>query len=368
MAVEALDSLELEFDRYFARQQLGTDAFGCAIGAAVYLGLLHTTLSQGRPDLAAGALLCIPFALWPQALARLGLREKVHVRYRDYLLLIHQVLHYSIGGQFARVVRLQDKMVTSTPAAFLAGFVLSSSLPWQVLDSLLYRMRMKRFVVFKIVVMFSVTLLEWRVCELTCQAMPEESSIFGAGSRLLRRLASPLPLTLSLPPAHEDAVVSCFKLHAFNMLTLTWVLPAFVLRRLEQQAWRSFLRARSGQLPNAASLLDSQMGTKAVVPWVVAPITVVLPALAMHASGGGLGMSLTAAGLVLLALLLAPLPKQTGSWPAAERAPLAEADRQALEEAAAAPLVWWPGLPGWAAAALLLATCWHAIDLFQGPL
>ncbi len=44
-------------------------------------------LSQGRPDLAAGALLCIPFALWPQLLARLGLRE-VHVRYRDYLLLI----------------------------------------------------------------------------------------------------------------------------------------------------------------------------------------------------------------------------------------------------------------------------------------
>jgi len=30
-------------------------------------------------------------------------------------------------------------------------------------------------------------------------------------------------------------VVSCFKLHTFAMLTLTWVLPAFALRRLEQQ-------------------------------------------------------------------------------------------------------------------------------------
>lgn len=37
-----------------------------------------------------------------------------------------------MGGQFARVVRLQDKMVTSTPAAFLLGFMLSSSMPWQV--------------------------------------------------------------------------------------------------------------------------------------------------------------------------------------------------------------------------------------------
>lgn len=33
---------------YFARQQLDTDAFGCAIGAAVYLGLLHSMLYQAR--------------------------------------------------------------------------------------------------------------------------------------------------------------------------------------------------------------------------------------------------------------------------------------------------------------------------------
>lgn len=73
--------------RYFARQQLGTDAFGCTVGACVYLGLIHTMLSQGRPELAAATLLVFPFALWPQLLARLGLRE-VHVRYRDYLLLL----------------------------------------------------------------------------------------------------------------------------------------------------------------------------------------------------------------------------------------------------------------------------------------
>lgn len=46
------------------------------------------------------------------------------------------------------------------------------SLPRQVLDSLLYRMRLKRFISFKPVVIFSVAMLEWRVCQLTCQAMP----------------------------------------------------------------------------------------------------------------------------------------------------------------------------------------------------
>lgn len=44
-------------------------------------------LSQGRPELAAATLLVFPFALWPQLLARLGLRE-VHLHYRDYLLLL----------------------------------------------------------------------------------------------------------------------------------------------------------------------------------------------------------------------------------------------------------------------------------------
>lgn len=78
-------------------------------------------------------------------------------------------------------------------------------------------------------------------------------------------------------------------------------------------------------------------------------------------------MCCAAAGVALLALAMAPLPRQTAPHPDASRAVLAEADWRALEEATAAPLVWWPGLPGWLAAGLLLATCWHAVDVFSGP-
>lgn len=47
------------------------------------------------------------------------------------------------------------------------------------------------------------------------------------------RLAAHVACTL--PPLPPDAVLSSFKLHAFAMLTLTWALPALVLRRIEQQ-------------------------------------------------------------------------------------------------------------------------------------
>lgn len=146
-----------------------------------------------------------------------------------------------------------------------------------------------------------------------------------------------------LPPALIPAALAC------------WMVPL--------QAWRSFLRGRSGGLPPDAALLDSLEERKAFVPRVLVLLAVVLPTVAMRASGGGLGMSMAAAGLSLAALAHAPLPRQASAWPEARQGLIADTDRRALEEAAAAPLVWWPGLPGWAAVALLLATCWHAIDL-----
>lgn len=124
-------------------------------------------------------------------------------------------------------------------------------------------------------------------------------------------------------------------------------IPAtLTFRMVPLQAWRSFLRSRSGGLPTEAALLSSLEGRKAVVPCLLLPLAVVLPAVTMCASGGGLGMSMAAAGLSLAALAHAPLPRQAGSWPEARPGPIADACRRALEEAAPAPLVWWPGLPG----------------------
>lgn len=175
------------------------------------------------------------------------------------------------------------------------------------------------------------------------------------------RLQCVLQLSLLLMRRVVDGMVACVHSPAQTVFPL--------LHRLSQ-AWRSFLQARSsGGAPSMAAQPDAQADPKAAVSrTVLAPVAVVLPALAMHASGAGVGMSLAATGLSLLALTYAPLPRQVGSGAEASRAPLADADRRALEEAAGAPLAWWPGLPGWGAAALLLATCWHAIDVFRTPL
>ena len=216
----------------------------------------------------------------------------------------------------------------------------------------------------------------------------------------------------ALPAACPAGVeVSCFKLQEFSMLVLAWVLPAVLLRRLEQQvggaaghaglapqcwhvaclllprlmarhgtlranacfvcctqAWHSFLAARRAGALDARAAPLLQQGSKPAALRALLPAIIAMPALAMHASGAGAAMSLAAAGAAALALAGAPLPRPLAAPPAAPSAAALPADWRALEEAAAAHLAWWPGVPGWLAVALLLTTCWHVIDLFQGSL
>lgn len=189
------------------------------------------------------------------------------------------------------------------------------------------------------------------------------------------------------------------------MLALAWVLPASLLRRLEQQvgcaaggcraaaarvpvhlhsalqsmprgsvcviclqAWRSFVAAQRAGALDAHAAPPLERGSKAAALHVLLPAAVAMPALAMHASGAGVALSLTAAAAAALTLAGAPPPRPRAAQPAVPSAGAHAADWRALEEAATAHLAWWPGAPGWLAVTLLLATCWQVIDLFQGTL
>lgn len=47
------------------------------------------------------------------------------------------VWNYGIGAQLARYVRLSDKLQSTSPASFVGGFVLSSTVMWQSVDALM---------------------------------------------------------------------------------------------------------------------------------------------------------------------------------------------------------------------------------------
>ena len=74
------------FRRHFALQQVRTDCFGTAVGAAVYLSLVPTLLGLHRPELVAVAVVSALLCVWPTALCRLG-RKELYLRCRDYLIL-----------------------------------------------------------------------------------------------------------------------------------------------------------------------------------------------------------------------------------------------------------------------------------------
>lgn len=86
------------------------------------------------------------------------------------------MFHYTLGAQLARFVRLNAKLAATAPASFIASFVLSSTVLWQALDALAYRMRFHRFVLFKPLVLLGSLPLEKHLCQVTCASWPGASS------------------------------------------------------------------------------------------------------------------------------------------------------------------------------------------------
>lgn len=163
--------------RHFATRQFRSDLFGTCIGSLIYLSLTRPLAEAHRPDLAAAALFCAGVCLWPAALARWA--PRFYAARRDFILLLHFLFHYwwvwgwrrrrrrlrrlaaaesethvlnavlhpsfpssspqtsSLGGQLGRIVRLNAKWQAASPAAFLASYILSSTLLWQGLDAMM---------------------------------------------------------------------------------------------------------------------------------------------------------------------------------------------------------------------------------------
>ncbi|PSC75092.1 hypothetical protein C2E20_2069 [Micractinium conductrix] len=257
--------LERRFDRHFASKQLAGDRFGTCVGACLYLSLVPSLAALRRADLCAGAVGCACITLWPHLLSSKA--RRFYIATRDYLIALHFAFHYIVGAQFARYVRINRKFEEpSSPAVFLAGFVLSSTVLWQWMDALMYRMRFHRFLLAKPFLLLSVLPLELRLCQQTCADMPGQSHYFRMAADCLRLLLAPfqmLPLPLTHHAAADGPVKSCFKVQVFLLVVLAWLLPAVLCHRLEQQMLQQF-RSQCGALilPDAEAAADEALAAR----------------------------------------------------------------------------------------------------------
>ncbi len=81
---------------------------------------------------------CIRNSPPPLLHTRLGPRcHSFYLRHRDCLLILHSTFHYGMGGQFASHVRISNRVGPSSTFAFLASFLLSSTVLWQGVDALM---------------------------------------------------------------------------------------------------------------------------------------------------------------------------------------------------------------------------------------
>ncbi|KAL4452726.1 hypothetical protein ABPG75_008388 [Micractinium tetrahymenae] len=261
-AVVSQSSMDAQFDRHFAAMQVKSDIWGTRVGALVYLALIPSLLALRRPDAAVGAAAAAAACMWPFVLNRWA--RRFYLSRRDYLLALHFAFHYAVGFQLSRFVQMYKKVNPGTPAAFYASFFLTSTLPWQSLDALMYRMRWRRFLVCKPLVLLLVMPQEMLLCRRTCADLPGFAHLFHALAQFLRTLLSPfrlVPLPAMVHAADTD-ITSCFKSQAFMMAALAWLLPAWLLWRLEWQAQLNFRQEceqRALIVPDAEAAADAAL-------------------------------------------------------------------------------------------------------------
>eukprot|EP00887_Chlorella_sp_A99_P000052 scaffold16.g52.t1 len=235
---------------FFAAQQLRLDVLGTCLGSLIYLRSLW---GLGRPDLMVAAVACAAASAWPLTLSTLC--RGWYLDRRDWLFAAHNFFHHVVGAQLARYVRLNHLIDhRQSPLLFLASHFLSSTVIWQCLNALVYRLRLRYFLVLQPLSLLASLRLEARLCADACAAFPAAAPAFSAlaeAARVVLSLPAPLPLHLAANGGGGGGggapLAACVKLHAFLLGALAFAVPVGVLFLLEQDSRRKFARlARRG--------------------------------------------------------------------------------------------------------------------------
>lgn len=137
-------------------------------------------------------------------------------------------------------------IAADNPAIFLSKFLVSSSLLWQILNSLMYRVRLGKFLVWQPFILAATFPTEIDTCRYVAAARPDlTATVFGAlqeWGRVVLAGSMGLGRPFSSENTHAiDPYTSCFHVHAFLIVMGGYVVPSLVIWTLDKHAWHSFL-------------------------------------------------------------------------------------------------------------------------------
>lgn len=236
-------NFERAWSRHFASTQIRLDMLGAAVGSLNYLVLMRQLWGLGQPDLMAGAAGCAIISFWPMPLSCWG--RNFYLANRDWLLMAGLAFHHLLGAQLAFFVRLQSG-ASATPQGgilFAASHLIGSSVPWQAIDALMYRIRFRSFLLLQPLKLAASLVLEQQLCANACTVHPVEARTFASlveAGRMVMGLTLALPQHLAANRQPLEPLEACLKLQAFLLASLAFVVPAAVIYVLEQDSRRCF--------------------------------------------------------------------------------------------------------------------------------
>ena len=259
--------------RFHARGQASFDVRGTSIGFLIYMG---TALSLARQENASVFAVLVPFGLgsiclWPL----LSLyRPQMYYKYRDIGWIIHFFLHHVYAPEILMSlgVDLKEPMASDNPVGFFLSSLISGTLVWHTLDVLMYRMKLSTFCLAQPFILLGVTPLDLRFCAWAASEHPANAAVtYQALSEYGQTLGAFVPPPLifkdfsTLSPSSSSSLFSnhsssssssneivvspplmihqCHHVHLFMMYLWGYILPIFIISKLERQTWQAFLNA-----------------------------------------------------------------------------------------------------------------------------
>ncbi|KAL4539510.1 hypothetical protein Ndes2437B_g02119 [Nannochloris sp. 'desiccata'] len=246
------------FARYHAKRQALFDERVTLMGFFIYQATAYSLYKeQGLSNLAPllpliMSIVCIAPIFFHRAF------PEAYYKWRDYYFIFHFIFHHVYAPQkLERLgVALKDSLPDiAHPVAFFLGALMSRTIVWQSLNVLMYRLRIKTFLLAQPLILAMVIPFELGICNFLGAAHPNLTKhvygSIGQYGRLVFATAHPVFLLfdqgrdLTSPP-HPVAV--CRQVHLFLVIFFGYLLPGIIIWRLEKESWRYFLTLRGEQV------------------------------------------------------------------------------------------------------------------------
>ena len=252
--------------RFSARRQFPSEARVNWIGSALYLATLRLLYKENNltPPVLLFLLILTITSNLPVIVGWFCYNTKFLARIRDIVLSFHFLVHHVISPivlvNLGVSYRHQLRDIQHAPTLFLFSLTFCQSIPWHIVDVLIYRIRFKAFLLAQPLLVASALPFELDSCAWAQRDAGGAEAVnksFVPFSLWLQRVFNfVLPISFPSPPLRDhnppflkaaptaSPEGACYRVVSFLFIFLALNVTGFVVFWQERQSWRRFLNSQ----------------------------------------------------------------------------------------------------------------------------